>query len=382
MPPQKNIYDQNGLMIYQQSLFSVKKYFPKYAILHPKSIKILLNKFEKIFTMKNRVIHLHKRPVGKPTSEDFKFETEEMPVAGPGEILLKTVYVSVDPYLRGRMNDSKSYVPPLQLDQPVQSGIISEVMESGNNQFPKGSFVSGILAWKEYQTSNGSGLMMVDPKAAPLSAYLGILGMTGLTSYLGLMEIGKPKSGETLFVSGAAGAVGSVVGQIGKILGCKVAGVAGTDEKVSLLKSKFGFDAAINYKTSSDLKKDIADACPDGIDIYFDNVGGEISDDVMACMNRFGRVVVCGAISLYNSTEIPMGPRVQPLLVTRSILMQGFIVSNYADKFPEAMQHLAGWLKEGKLTYQETVVEGFDKIPEAFIGLFEGKNEGKMVVKI
>ncbi len=331
--------------------------------------------------MKNKVIKLHKRPAGKPTPEDFKLETEEMPLAGAGEVLLKTVYVSVDPYLRGRMNDSKSYVPPFQLNEPVQSGIIAEVMESENKQFPKGSFVSGILDWKEYQTSNGHGLITVDPKAAPLSANLGILGMPGLTAYLGLTEIGKPKSGETLFVSGAAGAVGSVVGQIGKIFGCKVVGIAGTDEKVSLLKDKFGFDGAINYKTA-DLKKEIAAACPDGIDIYYDNVGGEISDDVLAKMNRFGRVVVCGAISLYNSTEIPMGPRVQPLLVTKSILMQGFIVSNYADKFPDATQHLSGWLKEGKLTYQETVIEGFDKIPEAFIGLFEGKNEGKMIVRI
>ncbi len=332
--------------------------------------------------MKNKVIILEKRPVGKPTLDNFKFLEEEMPKAGPGEVLLKTKYVSVDPYLRGRMNDTKSYVPPFQLQKPIQSGVIAEVIESENNKFPKGSFVSDILDWKEYQTSNGDGLMPADPEAASLSAYLGILGMTGLTAYLGLTEIGKPKAGETLFVSGAAGAVGSVVGQIGKILGCRVVGLAGTDEKVALLKSKFGFDEAFNYKTTVDLKKAIATACADGIDVYFDNVGGEISDNVMASMNRFGRVVVCGAISLYNETEIPYGPRVQPMLITKSILMQGFIVSNYADKFRQAIGQIAGWLKEGKLTYEETVVEGFDKIPEAFIGLFEGKNEGKMVVKV
>lgn len=332
--------------------------------------------------MKNKVINLHKRPTGKPIPEDFKFESEDIPQAGPGEVMLKTVYVSVDPYLRGRMNDSKSYVPSFQLNQPIQSGIIAEVIQSENAQFPKGSFVSGILDWKEYQTSDSKDIRIIDPKAAPLSAYLGILGMPGLTSYLGLMEIGKPKSGETLFVSGAAGAVGSVAGQIGKILGCKVVGIAGTDEKVSLLKNKLGFDEAINYKTTPDLKKAISQACPEGIDVYFDNVGGEISDDVMAKMNRLGRVIVCGAISLYNATEIPTGPRVQPLLVTKSILMQGFIVSNYSNKFPEAIKQLSNWLKEGKLTYQETVIEGFDKIPEAFIGLFEGKNEGKMIVKV
>lgn len=332
--------------------------------------------------MKNKVITLDKRPAGKPTLEDFKFLEEEMPKAGPGEVLLKSKYVSVDPYLRGRMNDTKSYVPPFQLQKPIQSGVIAEVIESENKLFPKGSFVYGMLDWKEYQTSSGDGLMPIDPNIAPLSAYLGILGMTGLTAYLGLMEIGTPKAGETLFVSGAAGAVGSVVGQIGKILGCRVVGLAGTDEKVALLKNKFGFDEALNYKTTPELRKAIAAACPDGIDVYFDNVGGDISDDVMASMNRLGRVAVCGAIALYNATEIPMGPRVQPLLITRSILMQGFIVSNYSDKFLMALHQLSMWLTEGKLVYEETVVEGFNKIPEAFIGLFEGKNEGKMVVKI
>ena len=332
--------------------------------------------------MKNKVITLNKRPAGKPTPENFKFQEEEVPKAETGEVLLKTKYVSVDPYLRGRMNDTKSYVPPFQLDMPIQSGVIAEVMESKNERFSKGSFVYGMLDWKEYQTSNGDGLMPADPDAASLSAYLGILGMTGLTAYLGLMEIGKPKSGETLFVSGAAGAVGSVVGQIGKITGCRVIGLAGTDEKVTLLNSEFGFDEALNYKTTPDLKNAIAAACPNGIDVYFDNVGGEISDHVMESMNRLGRVVVCGAISLYNETEIPIGPRVQPMLIKKSILMQGFIVSNYADKFLQALGQLATWLKEGKLTYEETVVEGFDKIPEAFLGLFEGKNEGKMIVKI
>jgi NADPH-dependent curcumin reductase CurA len=183
-------------------------------------------------------------------------------------------------------------------------------------------------------------------------------------------------------VSGAAGAVGSIVGQIGKILGCKVIGIAGTDEKVALLKSKFGFDEAINYKTTKDMYAAIKSAAPNGVDIYFDNVGGEISDAVLANINKFGRVAVCGAISLYNSTEIPMGPRVQPILVKNSVLMQGFIISNYADQFPMAMQKLAGWIQEGKITYTETIVNGFDQIPQAFIDLFEGKNEGKMVVKI
>jgi len=330
----------------------------------------------------NKVILLDKRPVGKPTLSDFKFIEEEMPVIKDGEILLKTLYVSVDPYLRGRMSEAKSYVPPFQLNQPIQSALVAEVLETKNTDFQKGDFVTGGLDWKQFQASTGAGLIKVDAKAASLSAYLGVLGMTGLTAYLGLNNIGKPKAGETIVVSGAAGAVGSIVGQIGKILGCKVIGIAGTDEKVALLKSKFGFDEAINYKTTKDMYAAIKSAAPNGVDIYFDNVGGEISDAVLANINKFGRVAVCGAISLYNSTEIPMGPRVQPILVKNSVLMQGFIISNYADQFPVAIKKLAGWLQEGKITYTETIVNGFDQIPQAFIDLFEGKNEGKMVVKI
>ena len=330
----------------------------------------------------NKVILLNKRPVGKPTLSDFKFIEEEMPVIKDGEILLKTLFVSVDPYLRGRMSEAKSYVPPFQLNQPIQSALVSEVLETKNNHFQKGDFVTGGLDWKQYQASTGVGLAKVDAKVASLSAYLGVLGMTGLTAYLGLNNIGKPKAGETIVVSGAAGAVGSIVGQIGKILGCKVIGIAGTDEKVALLKSKFGFDEAINYKTTIDIYAAIKKAAPDGVDIYFDNVGGEISDAVLANINKFGRVVICGAISQYNDTEISFGPRVQPTILKKSALMQGFIISNYADQFLVAIQKLAGWLQEGKITHTETIVEGFDQIPQAFIDLFEGKNEGKMVVKI
>ena len=330
----------------------------------------------------NKVILLNKRPVGKPTLSDFKFIEEEMPVIKDGEILLKTLFVSVDPYLRGRMSEAKSYVPPFQLNQPIQSALVSEVLETKNNHFQKGDFVTGGLDWKQYQASTGVGLAKVDAKVASLSAYLGVLGMTGLTAYLGLNNIGKPKAGETIVVSGAAGAVGSIVGQIGKILGCKVIGIAGTDEKVALLKSKFGFDEAINYKTTIDIYAAIKKAAPDGVDIYFDNVGGEISDAVLANINKFGRAVICGAISQYNDTEISFGPRVQPTILKKSALMQGFIISNYADQFPVAIQKLAGWLQEGKITHTETIVEGFDQIPQAFIDLFEGKNEGKMVVKI
>lgn len=330
-----------------------------------------------------QTIVLKNRPEGKPSVSDFELLTDESDITiKDQEILLETVYVSVDPYLRGRMSDAKSYVPPFQLNKPIQSGVIAKVTASKNDNFKEGDFVSGMLDWKTKQISTGKDLLKVDKNKAPLSAYLGILGMTGLTAYLGLIEIGKPKAGETLVVSGAAGAVGSVVGQIGKLLGLNVIGIAGTDEKIEMLKSKFGFDGGINYNTSKDIKEDIAKLAPNGVDVYFDNVGGPISDAVLFNINKFARMIICGAISLYNSTELPTSVSVQPFLIKNSALMQGFIVSNYSAKFPEAMKTLAKWLAEDKLEYTETVVNGFENIPKAFIDLFDGKNKGKMIVKI
>jgi len=330
-----------------------------------------------------KTIVLNNRPEGKPTLSNFEFVEEDKTLTiSDGEILLQTAYVSVDPYLRGRMSDAKSYVPPFKLNQPVHSGVVAKVLESKNEKFKVGDYVSGMLNWSTQQVSDGEGLNKVNPEKAPLSTYLGVLGMTGLTAYLGLTEIGKPKKGETIVVSGAAGAVGSVVGQIAKILGLRVIGIAGTDEKIEMLKSKFGFDEGINYNTTKDMKSAIAEAAPNGVDVYFDNVGGPISDAVLFSINQFARIIICGAISVYNETELPTSLSVQPFLVKNSALMQGFIVSNYAEKFPEAIQKLAGWLNEGKLTYTETIVDGFDNIPQAFIDLFEGKNKGKMIVKI
>lgn len=332
--------------------------------------------------MKNTIITLRSRPVGKPQLENFLFETEEMPEIQHGEVLLKTLYVSVDPYLRGRMSGAKSYAASYEVHQPMKSGCIAEVIASKNEEFNIGDIISGFLDWKTYQSSTGVGLIKVDTEVAAPSAYLGILGMTGLTAYLGLTEIGKPKAGETLVVSGAAGAVGNVAGQLGKIFGCRVVGIAGSDEKIALLKDNLGFDAAINYATTPNMQEAVAEACPDGVDVYFDNVGGEISDAVMMNLTRLSRVVVCGVISSYNATSPPMGPRVQPILVTKSVLMQGFIVGNYANKFSVARAKLARWLQEGKLIEEETIVEGFENIPNAFIGLFEGMNKGKMIVKV
>ncbi|SDR86202.1 NADP-dependent oxidoreductase [Christiangramia echinicola] len=327
-------------------------------------------------------ILLDSRPEGTPDSSNFKFETESVPEIKDGELLLKTEYVSVDPYLRGRMSDAKSYIPPFEVNKPITSVMIAEVLESNHDKFSKGDHVTGMMAWKELQVSDGKGFRKVDPEKAPLSAYLGILGMTGLTAYLGLTEIGKPKEGETMVVSGAAGAVGSTVGQIGKILGLRVVGIAGTDEKVEMIKNEFGFDEGINYNTTENMTEAIKKACPDGVDVYFDNVGGEISDAVLFNINKFSRTVVCGAISVYNETSLPKSVSVQPFLIKNSSLMQGFVISDFEDKHPEGVQQLATWLQEGKLKYTETIREGFDHIPQAFLDLFEGKNKGKMVVKV
>ncbi|NRT12778.1 NADP-dependent oxidoreductase [Flavobacterium sp. 14A] len=330
----------------------------------------------------SHTILLNKRPVGRPEISDFKTITEDKPTIDLGEILLKTSYVSVDPYLRGRMSDAKSYAEPFELNKPMVSGIIAEVVASNNDTYKVGQFVSGMLAWKEFQKHSGDGLRIVDTSEVGQSVYLGALGMTGMTALLGLTEIGKPKKGETLIISGAAGAVGSIVGQIGKILGCRVVGIAGSDEKVSMLKTKFGFDEGINYNTTENMAEAIKKACPDGVDVYFDNVGGEISDAVLYNINRFARMIICGAISAYNETETVKGVSVQPFLVKNSALMQGFILGNYAEKFPEATSQLLEWFKAGKIKSEETVVEGFDNIPQAFIDLFDGKNKGKMVVKV
>jgi NADPH-dependent curcumin reductase CurA len=256
------------------------------------------------------------------------------------------------------------------------------VIDSKNNDFSNGDNVSGMMAWKEFQTSNGLGLEKVDSTIAPLSAYLGVLGMPGLTAYLGLSEIGKLRQGETLLVSGAAGAVGSVAGQIGKIKGCRVIGIVGSDEKVKMLKSEFGFDEAINYKTVRNLRRAINATCTKGVDVYFDNVGGIISDAVLTKINQFARIIICGAISIYNETSLPTSLSPQPFLLRNSALMQGFIVNDYEDKFPEALSQLTQWLVDEKLKYTETVIKGFDQIPQAFLDLFEGKNKGKMVVKV
>lgn len=327
-------------------------------------------------------IVLASRPQGNPTKENFRFETIALPALQTGEALLEPVYASVDPYMRGRMNDAKSYVPPYQVNTAIEGAVVAKVLESKSEQLSPGDMVLGALPWATKSIAPADKLQKIDAALAPASYYLGILGMPGLTAYFGLLDIGKPQAGETVVVSGAAGAVGLVVGQLAKIQGCRVVGLAGSEEKVALLKAEFGYDEVINYKTAGDLNAALKVACPNGIDVYFDNVGGEITDAVIRNINFHARIVLCGQIALYNETEQSFGPRFLPMILTRSALIQGFIVSNYSKRFPEGIQQLVKWVKEGKLHYRETILEGFDKLPEAFLGLFKGENKGKMLVKI
>lgn len=331
--------------------------------------------------MKTKQFVLASRPTGLPTQDNFRLEDVDLPELKDGDVQLQGMYYSVDPYMRGRMNDAKSYTPPFEIDQPLQGGVVAKVTGGKSDAFLPGDVVVGMFPWRKDFIAPEKELKKIDTNLAPASYYLGVLGMTGLTAYFGLMDIGKPKAGETVMVSGAAGAVGVVVGQIAKIQGCHVVGIAGLDEKVNLLTNEFGFDAAINYKTTTDMNKAIAAACPNGIDVYFDNVGGEISDAVIKNINFHARIPLCGQISLYNSTETPIGPRLQPMLLTRSVLMQGFIVSNYQDRFAEGIKMLAAWIKEDKLKFTETIEHGFENLPKALLGLFDGENIGKMIVE-
>lgn len=332
--------------------------------------------------MKSRQIVLSSRPKGLPTKGNFKIETKDLDSIKDGEVLLKSIYISVDPYMRGRMNYVKSYAPPFEVDQPITGGNVSRVVESKSNLLVEGDVVFGMLPWATYSVEKGENLRKIDDRMAPPSYSLGILGMPGLTAYFGITDIGKPKEGETVVISGAAGAVGIVAGQLAKIQGAKVVGIAGSDDKCNLLKEQFGFDESINYNTSRVLRKSIANACPEGVDVYFDNVGGEITDSVILNLNFHSRIVLCGQISVYNNTEIPVGPSILPRLLTRSVMLQGFIVSNYSNRYNEGLRQLAEWVQEGKLKYKETIINGFENLPRAFLGLFSGSNTGKMLVQL
>ncbi|KZE63858.1 NADP-dependent oxidoreductase [Fictibacillus phosphorivorans] len=331
--------------------------------------------------MKNEKIILVNRPKGTPQKSDFHYEEASIPELKNDQVLLKTIYLSVDPYMRGRMSDRKSYVPPFALNEPISGGVVGQVVESRSGELAEGDFVIGNLNWQTYNVASDAEVRKLDPSIAPLTANLGVLGMTGLTAYFGLLDIGDPQEGETVVVSGAAGAVGTIVGQIAKIKGARVVGIAGSDEKISYLKDELGFDAAINYKTEN-VYESLKAACPNGVDVYFDNVGGEISDSVIALINKGARIPVCGQIALYNLEKADVGPRMQSQLLINSALMKGFIVSDYAAHFEEGAIELAKWLKEGKLSYSENIVDGFENTIDAFLGLFSGENTGKQLVKV
>jgi NADPH-dependent curcumin reductase CurA len=330
----------------------------------------------------NRQILLVKRPVGLPDESCFKLISTSIPKPVKGQLLVRTRFISVDPYMRGRMNDGKSYVPPFQLNEVLNGGVVGDVVESKSANFGKGDVVVGNLGWQDYSIAGENEVRKINPDIASVSTALGVLGMTGLTAYFGLLDIGQPKQGETVVVSGAAGAVGTIVGQIAKIHGCRVVGIAGSDKKTKYLIDELGFDAAINYRTSPDLKGVLEKACPNGVDIYFDNVGGDISDAVLSLINNGARIPLCGQISLYNDNRVPIGPRLQPQLLTHSALMKGFLVRNYTARFDEGTRALAKWLREKKLKYTENIVEGLENSPKAFIGLFAGENLGKQLVKV
>jgi NADPH-dependent curcumin reductase CurA len=325
---------------------------------------------------------LKNRPVGVPQASDF--ELAQVPIREPkaGEVLVRNIYMSVDPYMRGRMVERKSYVPPFQLGRPLTGGCVGQVVQSKSDVFPVGAYVLSMLGWREYYVTDGSGLTKIDPNLAPLQAYLGVIGMPGLTAYVGLLDIGQPKQGETVFVSAASGAVGSLVCQIAKLKGCRVVGSAGSDEKVAWLLNEAGIDAAFNYKKVEDLKAELGVLCPNGIDVYFENVGGEHLEAALAHMNRYGRIVVCGMISQYNATEAVPGPHNLGVTITKRLMIKGFIVSDHTDRLPEFYADMGRWIAEGNVKWKETIVEGIESAPQAFIGLFKGENLGKMLVRI
>lgn len=330
--------------------------------------------------MNNRLIRLASLPEGIPHADNFSLEEEDLGDIGNNQLLVKTLYVSVDPYLRAKM--AGNHLPAFKAGDVMYSRTVAKVISSRHTGFTNGDYVLGFLEWKEYSISDGNNLIKLDAGDVPMSAYLGILGSTGLSAYFALQDIGKLTKGETLVVSGAAGAVGSIAGQIAKIKGCKVIGIVGTDEKADFIKSKLGFDAAINYRTTADIENALESLAPQGINVYFDNVGGNISDSVINKMDNYGRVIVCGSISSYNTITPETGPRLLPAVVFKKLLIQGFLISDYKDRYPEGIAQLREWLQDGKLQYTETIIQGLERLPEAFIGLFSGKNEGKMIVEL
>ena len=331
-------------------------------------------------TESNTQILFARRPEGMPAEDNFEVVTTPLREPGDGEVLRRTIYLSVDPYMRGRMSTQKSYVEGATLGETMVGQTVSQVIASNNPRFKAGDFVLTNDGWQAYGLSDGKGLRKIDPAAAPVSWSLGVLGMIGLTAYVGLLDIGKPKEGETVVVSAAAGAVGSLAGQIAKIKGCRAVGIAGSDEKCAYVVNDLGFDACINYKTQ-DLNAALKEACPNGVDVYFDNVAGAILEAVLKRINIHARIPLIGLISQYNADKPASGPNLGPFLVKRALL-QGMIVFDHTDRLPDFLRDMGQWLREGKIRYREDVVQGLENAPRAFIGLFKGENIGKRIVQV
>jgi NADPH-dependent curcumin reductase CurA len=328
-----------------------------------------------------RQFRLAARPVGLPQESDFNLVESPIPALQPNEVLVKTLYLSVDPYMRGRITGIRTYADPVNIGDVMVGGTVGEIIQSSSTGFQPGDFVAGYWGWQDHAVASASWVRKLDPQLAPISTALGVLGMPGMTAYFGFLDLCHPKTGETVVVSGAAGAVGSLVGQIAKIQGCRVVGIAGGDDKIAHIVADLGFDGAFNYKTTSDYVAKLKELCPSGIDCYFDNVGGVISDAVFALLNPFARVSVCGQISQYNLQHPEPGPRLLGQILVKQLKVEGFIVTRFQERWPQGIAQMARWIQEGKLRYREEIVLGFENTPRAFIDMLEGKNTGKMLVK-
>ena len=332
-------------------------------------------------TTMNKQWRLKARPIGEPSAETWDYTESELPTISDGELLIKIEYISMDPAMRGWLNDAKSYIAPVQIGEVMRAGTVGKVIESKYEKFAVGDYVAGHNGVQSYAVSDGTGLHKVDPNLAPLSYYLGVLGMPGMTGYFGLLKTGEPKAGETVVVSGAAGAVGGLVGQIAKIKGCRVVGIAGGAEKCKFLVDELGFDAAIDYKNEN-VKKALKETCPKGVDVFFDNVGGDILNDVLTQINLHARIVICGAISQYNATTEVKGPSNYLSLLVNRARMEGIVVFDNIKEYPTAMKDIAGWIQSGELTVKDHIVEGIETFPDTLMMLFKGENFGKLVLKV
>lgn len=332
-------------------------------------------------TINTRVL-LAARPNGYPAISDFEIDTTPIPTPGSGNILVRTLYLSLDPYMRHRMDDARSYAPPAPLGEVMIGGIVGEVVVSHHTDWQTGDIVEGRLGWQQFAISDGAGLTKVDPSLASVSTALGVLGMPGLTAYFGLLEVCRPLAGDTVMVSAASGAVGAVVGQIARIAGCRVVGIAGGPRKIAYITGELGFDAGIDYKAEGDLGAAIGAACPSGVDVYFDNVGGAIADAALDNLARGARVAICGSVSQSSLAAPELGPRVQGKLMTAWASMQAFNVFQFTARHDFARARLAGWIGDGRLKYREDVVDGIENAPSAFIGMLRGENFGKRIVKV